>query len=52
MNWLCSYYFEGKNTYDSYAELVNGITAEDIRLLAKYIIDQGNLIEVSMTPAE
>ena len=52
MNWLYSYYFEGKNTYDGYTELVNSITAEDIRLLAKYILDQGNYIEVSMTPAE
>ena len=50
--WLYKYYFEGKNTYDGYAELVNSITAEDIRLLAKYILDQGNYIEVSMTPAE
>jgi zinc protease len=52
MNWLYSYYFEGKNTYDGYAELVNSITAEDVRQLAKYILDQGNYIEVSMTPAE
>ena len=52
MNWLYSYYFEGKNTYDGYTGLVNSITAEDIRLLAKYILDQGNFIEVSMTPAE
>ena len=52
MNWLYSYYFEGKNTYDGYTGLVNSITAEDIRLLAKYILDQGNYIEVSMTPAE
>jgi zinc protease len=52
MNWLYSYYFEGKNTYDGYTELVNSITAEDVRLLAKYILDQGNYIEVSMTPAE
>ena len=52
MNWLYSYYFEGKDIYEGYTELVKSITAEDIRLLAKYIIDQGNLIEVSMTPAE
>ena len=50
--WLYKFYFEGKNTRDGYAELVNSITAEDIRLLAKYILDQGNYIEVSMTPAE
>ena len=52
MNWLYSYYFEGKNTYDGYTGLVNSITAEDVRLLAKYILDKGNYIEVSMTPAE
>ena len=50
--WLYKYYFEGKNTRDGYAELVSSITTEDIRLLAKYILEQGNYIEVSMTPAE
>ena len=52
MNWLNSYYFDGEDTYTGYDELVKNITAEDIRLLAKYILDQGNFIEVSMTPAE
>ena len=52
MNWLYSYYFENEDTYSSYEELVRSITVEDIRLLAKYILDQGNFIEVSMTPAE
>ena len=50
--WLYKYFFQGKNTHDAYADVVNSITAEDIRLLAKYILDQGNYIEVSMTPAE
>ncbi len=52
MNWLYSFYFENEDTYTGYDELVKSITAEDIRLLAKYILDQGNFIEVSMTPAE
>ena len=52
MNWLYSYYFDGEDNYSGYEELVKGITAEDIRMLAKYILDQGNFIEVSMTPAE
>ena len=52
MNWLYSYYFENEDTYSSYEELVKSITVEDICLLAKYILDQGNFIEVSMTPAE
>ena len=51
-NWLYKYFVQGKNTYDGYTDLINSITAEDIRLLAKYILDQGNYIEVSMTPAE
>jgi len=52
MNWLYSYYFDGEDNHSGYEELVKGITAEDIRLFAKYILDQGNFIEVSMTPAE
>ena len=52
MSWLVGNYFENEDTYTGYEELVKGITNEDIRLLAKYILDQGNFIEVSMTPAE
>ena len=52
MNWLYNNYFENEDSHTGYEELVKSITAEDIRLLAKYILDQGNFIEVSMTPAE
>ncbi|MBR3877456.1 MAG: insulinase family protein [Bacteroidaceae bacterium] len=52
MNWLYNNYFENEDSYTGHEELVKSITAEDIRLLAKYILDQGNFIEVSMTPAE
>lgn len=52
MNWLYSCYFENEDTYTGYEELVKSITAKDIQALAKYILDQGNFIEVSMTPAE
>ena len=52
LNWLQAYYLDGENNYDGYEELVKGITAEDVRLLAKYILEQGNFIEVSMVPAE
>ena len=51
-SWMYRYFFQGKNTHDNFVGIVNGITAEDIRLMAKYILDQGNYIEVSMTPAE
>ncbi len=52
LNWLYSYYFEGEDNYSGYSELVKSITSEDISNLAQYIIEQGNFIEVSMTPAE
>ena len=52
MNWLYSCYFENEDTYTGYEELVKSISAKDIQALAKYILDQGNFIEVSMTPAE
>ncbi|MBR4065274.1 MAG: insulinase family protein [Bacteroidaceae bacterium] len=52
MNWLYNFYFENEDNHTGYEELVKSITTEDIRLLAKYILDQGNFIEVSMTPAE
>ena len=52
MNWLYSCYFENEDTYTGYEELVKSISSKDIQTLAKYILDQGNFIEVSMTPAE
>lgn len=52
MNWLYNFYFENEDNHTGYEELVKSITTEDVRLLAKYILDQGNFIEVSMTPAE
>ena len=52
MNWLYAFYFENKDTYSNYEDIVKNITVEDVRQLAKYILDQGNFIEVSMTPAE
>ena len=52
MNWLYNNYFENEDSHTGYEELVKSITTEEIRLLAKYILDQGNFIEVSMTPAE
>ena len=52
LNWLYSYYLDGENNYDGYEELVKSITPEDVRQMAKYILDQGNFIEVSMVPAE
>ena len=52
MSWLYKYYFEGEDTYSNYTELIEGITKEDVQELARYIINQGNFIEVSMVPAE
>jgi zinc protease len=52
MSWLYKYYVEGEDTYSNYTELIEGITKEDVQELARYIINQGNFIEVSMVPAE
>lgn len=52
IGWLLDFYLDNEDNYTSYEELINGITADDIRSLAEYIIGQGNFIEVSMTPAE
>ena len=52
MNWLYSFYFENEDCHTGYMELVKSITGDDIRQLAKYILAQGNFIEVSMVPEE
>ncbi len=52
LNWLYNFYFEGEDSHDTYEGIVNGITKEDIRNLAEYILSLGNFIEVSMVPTE
>ena len=52
MSWLYSFYFENEDNYTGYEQLIKSISADDVRSLAKFILDQGNFIEVSMVPAE
>lgn len=52
IGWLSDYYYENEDTFSSYEELVKTLTADDVRSLARYILNQGNFIEVSMTPAD
>lgn len=52
LNWLYNFYIEGEDSHDTYENLVNGITGEDVRKMAEYILSLGNFIEVSMVPAE
>ena len=49
MNQLKNIVRENKNYVDSYEETVNAITLEDIKAVAKTILDSGNRIEVGMT---
>ena len=48
--WLYRYYFDNEDVYTGYVDLVNSITTEDIRLFLVSLLEQGNMIEVSMTP--
>jgi zinc protease len=47
---LYRYYFDNEDVYTNYVDLVNSITKEDIRKFIEYILQQGNMIEVSMIP--
>ena len=49
MNQLKNIVRENKNYVDSYEETVNAITIEDIKAVAKIILNSGNRIEVGMT---
>ncbi len=51
-SWLFRYHFDNEDVYTNYTELVNSITKEDIRLFLNKLLDQGNMIEVSMSPEE
>lgn len=50
--WLYRYYFDNEDVHTGYIELVNSITKEEIRLFLVSLLEQGNMIEVSMTPIE
>ena len=47
---LYRYYFDNEDVYTNYQELVKSVTKEDIRKFLVYILEQGNMIEVSMIP--
>lgn len=47
---LYRYYFDNEDVYTNYPELVKSVTKEDIRKFLAYILEQGNMIEVSMIP--
>jgi zinc protease len=46
---LTQYYWYNIDMNTNYEKLVNEITAEDVKNFAKALLDQGNIIEVTMT---
>lgn len=48
--WLYRYYFDNEDVYSDYTNIVNSITAEEIRIFLANLLKQGNMIEVSMVP--
>ena len=49
LNQLLEYYFSNIDMNTNYEKLVNETTAEDVKNFAKALLDQGNIIEVTMT---
>ena len=49
-NWLFQYYFHNVDNYTTYRDTVNSITKDDIKKFLTAILEQGNMIEVSMVP--
>lgn len=45
-------YENGIDVNSKYKELVNGLTVENVKALAAKLFNQGNVVEVVMTPAE
>ena len=52
LNQLNEYYFCNIDFNTNYEKLVNEITAEDVKNFTKALLDQGNIIEVTMTAKE
>ena len=46
---LNEYYWRGEDVNTNYEEIVNSITAKDVKKFLKKLLKQGNLIEISMT---
>ena len=49
LNQLLEYYFSNIDMNTNYEKLVNEMTTEDVKNFAKALLDQGNIIEVTMT---
>ena len=49
LNRLLDYYFNNVDMNTGYEKLVNEITVEDVKNFTKALLDQGNIIEVTMT---
>ena len=49
LNLLNEYYFSNIDMNTNYEKLVNEITAEDVKNFTKALLDQGNILEVTMT---
>ena len=49
---LNEYYWNNVDMNTDYEKLVNEITVEDVKNFAKALLDQGNIIEVTMTAKE
>ena len=52
LNLLNEYYFSNIDMNTNYEKLVNEMTAEDVKNFTKALLDQGNIIEVTMTAKE
>ena len=49
---LDSYYWNNTDMNTDYEKLVNELTGEDVKNFTKALLDQGNIIEVTMTAKE
>ena len=49
---LNNYYWYNTDMNTNYEQLVNELTVEDVKNFTKALLDQGNIIEVTMTAKE
>ena len=52
LNQLLEYYFSNIDMNTNYEKLVNEMTIDDVKNFTKALLDQGNIIEVTMTAKE
>ncbi len=52
MSWTQSFYLYGQDKATGYQEIVDALSADDIKAMARKVLDDGNLLKIVMDPKQ